>query len=164
MSIKIRFKVNNIEIDYEGSEEFLKEELLEVLKIVAALPVNPTNAAGLILQTPLHAQQSDVKTGTTVHALSTSTIATKISAKSGPDLILAAAAKLTFGDNLESFSRAQLLDAMKLAKAYYKKNYVSNLSKYLQSLVKDGKLVEGAGNTLAISAATAAELKTQVIE
>jgi hypothetical protein len=60
-------------------------------------------------------------------------LAAKLTASSGADLIMAAAAKLTFVDGQESFSRKTLLEAMRTATNYYKRTYRNNLSGYLKT-------------------------------
>jgi endoglucanase Acf2 len=60
-------------------------------------------------------------------------IAGQLSVKTGPDLIIAAAAKLTLVDGKDTFSRDELIAAMKTATSYYKKSDVNNLSSYLNT-------------------------------
>jgi hypothetical protein len=92
----------------------------------------------------------------------TSTIAAKMKASQGTDLILAAALRMMRGQNMESFSRDQLITEMRSATTYFKTTYISNLSKYIDTLVKSGKLMEVAKNTYALSAATMQELENQI--
>lgn len=82
MSSKIRIKIGEIEVEYEGTEEFLKKELPELLKTVSEL-YRPLNAGGGSTFVPPSNLQ-----------LSTANIAAKLDAKTGPDVVIAACAHL----------------------------------------------------------------------
>lgn len=158
MESKIKIKMGPIEIEYEGSEAFLKEELPALLTAVSDLykesgvtePVEPAPAAAAAVSS----------TGT-IQA-TTGSIAAKLGAKSGTDLILAAAARLTLSLGLGSFSRSQITEEMKSASSYHKKTYVNNLTKYLNQLVKDGKLLETAKDTYALSASEKSSMEARI--
>lgn len=133
MSIKVKIKIGQVEIEYEGPEEFLKSEMPKILQEVQKLhalpemePSDGGSGAGGFGQS--HGQGGI--TGTT------GAIAAKLKASSGPDLIIAAAAKLSFVDKLDHIPRKMFLDEMKSATGYYKATYRANLSGYLERLVK----------------------------
>ena len=67
---------------------------------------------------------------------STDTIATLIGARSGPDLIMAAAAHLHFVKAKHTFTRQELTSEMRSAPAHFKETFVNNLSTYLVGLTK----------------------------
>jgi hypothetical protein len=91
--------------------------------------------------------------GDTGLSLTTKSIAAHIDAKSGNDLLLAAAAHLVLVKHVEPFSRAQLLEAMKSAHSYYNKNYSANLTGYIKRAIqKDGPLAETASDSYALTA------------
>jgi hypothetical protein len=150
MTSKIRIKLGAIEVEYEGSEQFLKEELPQLL--TAALKEAP---AGTL---PNTTQQADagILQGTT------GTIAAKLVVKQGPDLIIAAAARMTFVLEKSAFSRQEIIDEMKTASAYYKKSYLGNLTPYINTLMKDGKLLEPSTGTYSLSATAQADLKARL--
>ena len=159
MTSKIRIKLGAIEVEYEGSEQFLKEELPQLLTAVpelyaksAALKEAP---AGTL---PNTTQQADagILQGTT------GTIAAKLVVKQGPDLIIAAAARMTFVLEKSAFSRQEIIDEMKTASAYYKKSYLGNLTPYINTLMKDGKLLEPSTGTYSLSATAQADLKARL--
>jgi len=128
---KIKIKMGPIELEYEGSEGFLKEELPDLLAAVSKLYTDtggrltaasaPNPAAGL--QAPAGNLQ-----------LTTGTIAGRLRCDSGSDLIRAAAARLHLGLGQASFTRQQVLEQMQQAPTYYKATYSNNLSKYLSAL------------------------------
>ena len=157
---KMRIKMGPIEIEYEGSEDFLKQELTDLLAVSklyqdSGLPeVGPTTTGR-----PEAAAVTGVESSRT-SAMTVTTIAAKLSAKSGTDLILAAGASLTRGGS-DTFVRQKLLDEMKKATGYYKKSYGSNLSNYLLTLVKEGKL-QTAKDTYSLNVGTKNEIEAKL--
>lgn len=141
MTGKIHIKVGAIEIEYEGNEEFIKNDLLTFLEKVAEvlnvkiIPSIPTES-----KTQL---QSGLQ-------LTTSSIATKLNVKSGADLILAACVHLHFIKGKSSFSRQDILSEMQTASNYYKQTYGKHLTEYLSGLQKSNKLIENTPNIYAI--------------
>lgn len=107
-------------------------------------------------------QQRGKTTSTKMPSLTTGSIAGKIGAKSGSDLLLAAAGHLALVKKRDTFSRQALHDEMKSATAYYKKNYSTNLSSYLKTALKDGPLSETAKDTFALTAAAREDLEKKL--
>ncbi len=150
MENKIRIKWGDVEVEYEGSEAFLKKELQAILEAVAKLhggaPPSSGGSGGL---------RRNVLAGKALS--STSDYGARNGATTCGKLILAAAAKLTFTDKQESFSRDELLKEMKSAKAYYKASHRKNLTAYLKSLVLSQKLNDQGNDTYALSPAVVNE-------
>ena len=149
MTSKIRIKMGAIEIEYEGSEQFLKLELPELLSAVsnlykASAPLMATNNSGA--GTDASSDKDTEVVGTT------GTLAAILGGGSGPDLALSAAARLTFGLKKDKFVRKEILVEMQSASAYFKPSYSSNLTNILNGLVKDKKLMESAKDTYSLSA------------
>lgn len=159
---KIKIKIGAIEIECEGSESFLKKELPEIIKAVSELDnqsnfqLPPSDKDSNGIQNTPESSNSGKIVGTT------STIAGKLSVKSGGDLIIAAAARLTFVMGKEKFSRKDILKEIQSASAYYKSSHSANLSTYLSNLVKDGALLETSSGIYAISAAKLTNLKSRL--
>jgi hypothetical protein len=161
MSSKIRIKVGPVEVEYEGDEKFFKDEFPQILSKITQL----VKEAGidLISETiPKIGVQSTTQHNAAIGT--TGTIAAKLGVSSGSELILAASARLTLGQNIESFARDQLLTEMKTAKAYYKTSYMKNYSVYLSGLVKAGKLMETSKDTYALSAIMKEELENKLVK
>jgi hypothetical protein len=93
----------------------------------------------------------------------TGSIAAKLDCKSGPELVMAAAARLTFVLQTATFARQKIIDEMKTASAYYKSTYVSNLSSSLNNLVKDGKLNEPSQGNYALTATSLKDLEQRLV-
>lgn len=157
MTSKIRIRMGAIEVEYEGSEAFLKDELPDLLSAVSKL-YRESGAAGADANLDLNADTGagSFATGTT------GGIAAKLGCTSGSDLIIAAAAKLALIDKQQSFPRKTLHEEMKTASSYYNKNYGPNLSKYLTALVKAGRLNEPAKDRYSLSPAERQKIEPKI--
>ena len=96
--------------------------------------------------------------------MTTGTIAAKLNAKTGPDLIIAAAARLTLVMEATSVQRKDLLKEMKSATGYYNKVFSNNLSRYLQQLVKQKKLHGESEDTYSLTPTTRSELEARLAQ
>jgi hypothetical protein len=151
MTSKIKIKMGAIEIEYEGSEQFLKDELPALLSAVSELY---KSSASLISKNDNNAS-SETSTASVVESKiqgTTATLAAKLGGGSGPELVMCAAARLTFVLGKDKFHRKELLAEMKTASSYYKSAYMNNLSKLLSSLLKSGKLMEPSTDNYSLSA------------
>jgi len=159
MTSKIRIKMGPIEIEYEGSESFLKEELPELLRAVSNL-YKESELQGEISQGEPSVEGS---VGAPKFQATTGSIAAKLNSKTGSDLILAAAAHFTFVLGKNTFTRKELHKEMKTASGYYKNTYRGgNLTGYLNSLIKDGKLLEPSKDNYALSASAKSDLSAKI--
>ncbi len=160
MSSKLRIKIGEVEIDYEGTEDFLKQELPQLLKTAMELH---RASEGVGVGTAKKQNVLESKESKTKLALTTNSIAAQLGSKSGSDLLLAAAAHLALVKNVEPFSRTQLLEAMKSATSYFNKNYATNLSSYIKTAIqKDGPLSETAKHSYALTASARKSLEQKL--
>jgi len=145
--------MGQVELEFEGSEDFLKEDLPILLTTVAEL-YNSNSETGVFSVDAEVIESDNPPTRKHKNTLmwSTTTIASKLGVKSGKELVVAACAHLHFELSMESFSRNQVLEEMKKATGYYQQNYSKNLSRYFGQLIKDGALIESAKQTYALSA------------
>lgn len=157
MDAKLRIKMGAVEVEYEGSDDFLKKELPELLKAVLALHASAAESS----EPEDDVDDGDEKTkgGRIAGSLSVSTAAAKLGAKKGSDLALAAAAAIVIGQGKDSFSRSDLLRGMQSAKAYYKTTYRSNLSHYISTLVKAEHLLDHGNDSYGLHEAKRKELE-----
>lgn len=152
---KIRIKYGDVEIEFEGSEKFIKSEITTYFNSLITPIGTTTKAENPIIPTPIKkGQQHKI-----ISNLSVSTASSKLGCKSGRDLVIAATAALHFGHNKETFTRDEILKEMKTATAYFKKNYSNNLFGFINSLVKAGKLLHISGNTYSLHADTISDLR-----
>jgi hypothetical protein len=149
MASKIRIKMGAIEIEYEGSEEFLKEELPSLLNAVSDL----YKSSGPLIDeaSPTVVAAANSSAANKIQG-TTATLAAKLGGNSGPELVMSAAARLTFVLGKEKFHRKDLLEETKSASSYYKNTYSSNFSALLNGLVKSGKLMEPSKDNYSLSA------------
>lgn len=169
---KIKIKLGAIEVEYEGSETFLKEELPALLTAVSDLYQSsqihlPPNGAGAepVLNGALNgASSANGAAGPKGAQMigTTNAIAARLDVKSGPDLVLAAAARLTIGEGVGVFSRQRLIEEMRTAPSYCNKSVISNLSTSLQSLIKANKLNEPTKGHYALTASSQSELEARL--
>ena len=82
MNAKLRIKMGAVEVEYEGSDDFLKKELPELLKAVPELHANAADEP----ESEDKPDDLDPDKGRARRAkLSTSTAAAKLGSKSGSD-------------------------------------------------------------------------------
>ena len=155
MSVKFRAKIGSAEVEFEGSEEFLKTELVNLVRQIgenaSALPsaprgVDAASAAGV----GMNADHS------------TNTIASLIDARTGPDLALAASAHLSLVRGQDRFTRKELLAEMQGATTFYSQNYSGNLSKILGNLTRGKRLNLVGTNTYALPKAVRDEFVSRL--
>ena len=150
-TVKIRLKVGQMKVEYEGRESFLKDELSNCLEMMTSLyDENRTTQPFESLTTCK--EESDSTHRARKFNLSTTTIAARMKVKNAPELALAACVFLTLVEDKEECSRSEILNEMKKAKNYYNSNMPSNLTKNLKSLVKSNHLNEIASGNYALTA------------
>jgi len=153
---KIRIKIGQIEVEYEGPEQFLKKELPDLLEALTELhnKSGNLNIAGNV------AGDDNAGAGVSDNGIigTIATIAGKLGSKSANDLIIAAAAQLTFVGKKSEFSRKDLHDSIKSATGYYKESMSKNFTNYLSGRVKAGELMEARAGHYALSAQKKQEL------
>ena len=167
MAVKLRVKVGSIELDYEGSEDWLKEGLPNLITNVSELQRLPGSMAGGFPPPENAGGKSSGQlpsNGTSDFQMSVENVSHKINAKEGTDLIRAAAAYLTLVERKNTFSRKELLDAMKSATSFYDSSAVKNLSYNLGKLQKAGHINERSKGVYALTATQRKSLEEQLAE
>jgi hypothetical protein len=146
---KLRIKLGGGELEFEGSEQFLKDEVMptieKLLDLVGSRSELRTPSAietnGAAIQLPLESVAS---------ANSTSTVAAQLKATAAPELAIAAVAHLVLSQKKHRVTREEILAEMKSASAFYKSSMTNNLSSTLKGLVKTGRLHEVAMDTYSL--------------
>jgi hypothetical protein len=154
---KIRIKYGDIELEYEGSEKFIKTEIFNYMNNLIT-PKGNTEIKGALINPKLN---KHLLHNNNLN-ISISTYASKLKCKSGSELVIAAALSLHLGKAKETFNREEILKEMKLATAYYKESYNNNLSSSLKTLVKAGKLLSLSGDAYSLQADTISALGEKV--
>ena len=144
---KISICYGSLKCDFEGTEEFIKAELIGLL----------TGISGLTSPTPASTDQKLAIGGEPPKSavnLSTKAIYSKLGIDSGRGLVIAAAAFLTFAQQRETFSRDDLHEAMKSATGIYDKSkHGSNLSSIISNLIKADSFQETASGQYSLAQA-----------
>jgi len=143
---RVKLKYGEIELEYDGPEDFLKTELASLISAVSSLRAVAPHKKGA----------GDSGTGDIGGETSVSTIAQQLDVKSGSDLIMAAALSLARSGK-QNFSKKDLRACMRQAAVYWKAAYASNFDTYVTRLVKKGRLNHTGGTNHSLPAD---ELKT----
>lgn len=151
---KFRVKLGAAEIEFEGDAQFLKNEIMPTVGKMLEMVQDRVD-----LQRPMTtiAQPVDVQNpplqipDSSRLSLSTNTIATLLNVASGPDLAIAASARLTLVNGKDTITRAEILKEMQTATSFYKQTMRSNLSNSLKALAKEDRLRVVATDTYALS-------------
>jgi hypothetical protein len=146
---KVRIAVQGLELETEGSQQFVESQLPGLMEKLAELQ----RAGGAVAVAP--AANPSTRAANTYESVpmpqvSANTIASLSNASTGSDLVMAAMAYLTLIQQKDAVPRAALLEEMKAATTFYKDSYSGNLSQYIDSLVKAKRINLVAKNTYAL--------------
>lgn len=137
---KIQFKVGIVEFSGEGHSDWLAKQLDKILEKVPNLLE--------IEVAPHRGAANDGASGGLKHGapkLSIINVAGKLAAKSGSDLVIAAAAHMHFVEKKSTFSRDDITKKMKEATGYYKGSFQANLTTTLARLEGNSSLTKSGG-------------------
>ena len=161
MNHNIKIKIGSIEIEYEGTEDYLKNELPNLIdKLVSLKEIAQVSTNENSTTTPSVEPETEVVTVDPDFQMSINSISAKLNVKSGSDLIIAACAHLALVQKRETYQRQDILNEMKKASNYYKNSHRANLSSLLKTLVSNHKLIERKKDTYALSANSLKSLKS----
>ena len=133
--ISIQINLGESELEYRG-------KIKDLPKAISALESLPPRAPAAIGESGGIALPA---------SYSTSLIAEYINARSGADLVMAAAAKITLIETKECFHRNDILREMRNAHGYFRSTYSGNLSSYLSTLLKHDRLRQAGKNSYIMS-------------
>ena len=158
MTSKVRIKAGTVEVDFEVSEEYMKDELPALIEMLCSLnSVDLDESEEDSQELPPSTDPNKQKL-----QLSTNTIASKLDVKKDGDLVLAACAHLSLVKGADTFTRSNILAEMKLATNFYKKNMTKNLSRSFKQLISHDKLLETSTGTFALPANIKAEFEAKL--
>lgn len=150
----MHIKYKALELSFEGDQSFVSDGLVSLCKDILALNVPESEAA------PVGGEQT---AATPISRKSTADFAVALGVHTGPDLVMAACAFLHFTEGREELKRADILEAMKSAKSYYKPTYASNLSSYLNGLAKKNRLGNPGNEVYALKQAEIDSMRTTAV-
>lgn len=163
---KIKLKFGNIEIEYEGEQQYLISDLDALLSKIDGFSQHffdqevtiPSNEPQRSVEKAI-SNQSQNRLEFTIGPL-----AAKLNVKTGPELVICAIGHLHFVGHKETSTRKEIISSIKQAANYYKKTYLSNLSSSLENLVKQGTLLEKSKDTYSLSAEELQRLETIIAQ
>ena len=113
MTGRLRIKVGNVEIEWEGEVAFLKAELPQLIATLLETVASSPNE----LESDVEVHSSNSRKGS---SFTTGSIAAKLRPKSATELFRLALYKLHDSDRMETASRSQIHDEMKQAPKFYR--------------------------------------------
>ena len=151
--MQFKMSLNGLSLEFDGPENFFKGEIIQFIEAASKL----AGPAPQVKGSTGSAGHSPSDTGPQIPAgaipnHSSNTIAKLLDAKTGPDLIMAAVAKVIIVDKKDTANRSEIVGEMKKASSYYKKTYNNNLSKYLETLTKSDSLRLASENNYGLPA------------
>ena len=153
----IRLKAGEAEVEFRGSEGFVREALPGLVGFVKEMS-SPEGLSDDDYQEAPSSSNSDKQ----MPAMTVNTVAARLNIKKRKDLVMAACAYLSVIKGKERFERKEILDGMKSAQNYYKVGYRKALTDLLDSLVKDGKRLETEKNIYALDARAKSDLEAKL--
>ena len=160
MEAKIKIKIDKIEIEYEGTEKYLKEELPKLIEnLMEYYPVDENKIEDI--EDEELAQESSGPKKEKVQ-LTINSIASKLNVKKGPELVLATCAYLHFIEGVDTFSRDKIVAEMKQANNYYKETHLKNLSQNIKNLISSDKIIERKQGVYALDARILPQMKEKL--
>ena len=146
----LKMERDQVRVEFQGSEAFAVEHLIPVLAKIDWK--ERVSDAGSSFERNLAIR--------TTHA-----ICMRIGHKSGADLFLSAAAKLSLIDGVTRFSRNQLHHEAKSAREIYKRStHGNNASAYIRSLRDSGRLVLVDDDMFELSDGAWADLEVRLFD
>jgi hypothetical protein len=157
---RLRIKLGDFELDYEGTDEFIKDQLPGLLKSIHEIEPKIAKASPA-----KGAAGNGDKSSPAFHSeTSTNTIAQKLEAKTGPELAKAAAARLALVLKKATFTKKDNLAEMRSATNFFKKSHQNNADKILKSVTDDGTLLLQASGSYAFADASRIAMEEKLAE
>jgi hypothetical protein len=147
-------KIGKNESSCTGTEAFLSQQIPVILEYLKEL------GRSTEIEDDIEETDDSAGSGSKITNLAVNSIAAKMNVKSGTDLILAAVFSLTQGEKAKA-SRPEIIEEMKKATSYFKKSVINNLSNYLSTLIKEGKLLEQSSENYALSVGARADIESK---
>lgn len=160
-TVKIRLKVGQVEVEYEGEFSLLKDSSNPVDIIFGFYEKHVKTLTDYV--------SSDYPKG--VNPLradceidfSISTIADRLEVRDTNDLVMAAVTYFSFVEKKDVSERKEILNKMKEAPSYYTQNMSKNLSNSLRNLIRKNRLNQNKKGFYCLSPSERKEMETKLI-
>ena len=164
-SAKIRIKVGTMELEYEGDPAFLTGGIEALLVTMGGLAANvPAEVLPMPPKQTVNGSIEPAQVHNGSPAFTTNTIAAHLDAKSGPELVICAMARLEIAQGKATSSRSEILAEMKSATTYFKETMTSNLSSSLAGLTKTKRINQQAKDIYSLSSTEKKAVEAKVAE
>lgn len=163
---RMRVALGRLEIEFEGTEEFLRNDLPNMIETFMCLAQpqqdDVANAASNLVggSTTVDGANSNGN----LPNLSVASICARLDAKTGSDVILAAAAYLGIISNMNSFSQDELRNSAKSAAGYWKEGFASNFRSYIKTLIRSKKLNQVGTQSYSLPASIRSEIESKLAD
>ncbi|MGI1663791.1 hypothetical protein ACRDNQ_16250 [Palleronia sp. KMU-117] len=168
---KIRLKIGSMELEYEGSPDFLEGGIERLLETMGELSQKVPPQSSAPLDQAANPASSVSHTGSTTAnqsaasiSFTTSTLAAYTDAKSGPELALCAMFYLERVRGNTSNSSGEILQEMKTAGGYYKSTMSGNNASNLKNLAKAKRINEVSNGKYTLASSEAKRLEAVVAQ
>ena len=132
---RVRIKAGPVEFEYDGEMTWSIDNIKDMFSHIETLFKVPVLSEIDHASTGSKPDSAKKDSNEKKQKLHVTSVATKLKAKTGPELAVAAAATLQIYDGKQSFSRVELSDTMKSATMHYKISMLGNLTKIIGSLI-----------------------------
>ena len=158
MDFKIALKIGNVEFQYEGTRVDFENKFQAVFDSIAEC--GNGDVAPVVGQQ--NAADSSPAVKSFVPSMTVKSIAAKLGVSGGSDLVYAVVASLAVVKKKETFTRPEIIEEMKQAVGYYKSTHRSNLSAYLDVLIKKDTIIEVSKDVYALKEAARPEMEQKL--
>ena len=165
MPTKLKIKMGHIEFEYEGDAVYDNEAVKDLFSHMESLMVlAPTGAFDTPLPPSVNGDASAGGETGEIATLGMNTVAARLEAKSGPDLVMCAAAYLQICQGRPTFARRELSKAMQDATNYYNAGMNKNLSNFLKTLTTGKRLNSLAEDKMSLAASEIGSMKAKLAQ
>lgn len=160
---KIKIKVGDIEVKYEGDPEYLESGLKDLIGNLADIHNTlPTKAKVVSVAAANEGGENHAPQPHNQIMLGTASIAARTDARTGPDLAICAMAHLELAKGATSYTRKDILAEMKNATGYYSNSMGSNIGQSMTTLLKAKRMNEVGSGQFCLSATEKKKLETSL--
>jgi hypothetical protein len=143
MTFRFTLKIGSACVEFEGSDEAFQSRVSPIVERILDEGKAYFRPASHELELEPHRNAASPESiSAAVPNMTVRSIATKLSAHSGSALLNAAVASLAIIKKMDTFTRQDLNSEMKLATGFYKSSYTNNLTNYIETLLKQGTIIE----------------------
>jgi hypothetical protein len=143
MDVKFALRLGANVVEFEGASDLFDQKISPIIERLLDGTYHTSSP-------PANPEVASAKVNANVPPMTTKSIATKLGASGGTTLLYAAVASLAIVKGKDTFNRQDLIAEMKSAVGFYRPTYLSNLSSYIETLLKQGVIIEVAKDTFAL--------------